>query len=698
MRGAAFVLALTLGAAAVSAQTFSVSLAGGRDVGGGGDPAGKGLAVVTLDGTNVRYYLWVRDIEPPSGARILGGLAGQAGTVALDLAPTFANPATGVYVAAGSATADLATVQGILQQPNAYYLAVHNASFPDGAVRGQLLGDGPSTFAFVTTLIGSRVPGGGDPTGTGYAVAVIDSTALFYYISVKGIAAPSGAQIRNGSAGQVGPVLLDLAPVFSGGTAFGSVPVTASTAAQIAQRPSESYFNLTDGTFPNGALRGQLKPSETDVYFPVVARNPGLGTSVFKTDLRILNLSDDSATVYAEWYPKGASGAVGPAKVTPISVVPRGEAVVDDAVNVLFGANDRGAMRLLSSFPIRAVVHNFNDQRAAGSGTFGLSLDGLGYNGAAAAGALVFNSHRPKADHLDFRTNIGYFNPNPTEVVVTFNVRTPDGALVAPPGTRTIPAWANDQGFFYQTIPGIPADKQTLANFFVTFTATKPIFIFSAVVDNLTDDAFQQTALLVGAGVTDGSTAPPTATITNPTGTVTVAAGQGLSFTGAGTDPAGLTFTGHWDFGDGVSADGLSVTHTFTNPGTFTVSFTVTNAAGVSSVPAQQTVFVTAASAATLSAIQEQIFTPICSHCHPPNQGMDLRVGNAFANIVGVSSAEQPALMRVKPGDPDNSYLYRKVQGTPGITGSRMPFGGPFLSPQQLLLIHDWIVAGAPNN
>jgi hypothetical protein len=698
LKRAAHVLAsLLFAVSAASAQTFGVTLAGGREAGSAGDPAGKGFAVVTLDGSTVRYYIWVRDIAQPTAAHIHGALAGQTGAVVVDLAPSFSSPTAGVYVAAGSVGSDPATVQGMLQQPNAYYVNVHNTPFPGGAVRGQLLGDGPSAFAFGSTLSGSREPAGGDPAGTGFAAAVLDGSTLFYYVWVKG-ATPTGAQIHSGLAGQAGPVLVDLAPTFAGGAALGSVAVGSATAAQLAAHPSDHYVDITTGAFPGGALRGQLKTTETDVYFPVVARNPGLGTSVFKTDLRVLNLSDDAATVYAEWYPKGPNGASGPAMVTPVSVVPRGEAVVDDAVSVLFGANDRGAMRLLSAFPIRAVVHNFNDQRAAGTGTFGLSLDGLGYEGALTSGALVFNSHRPKNDHLDFRTNIGYFNPNPTDVTVTFNVRTPDGTLVGQPGTRTVPAWANDQGFFYQTIPGIPADKQTLANFYVTFVASKPVFIFSAVVDNLTDDAFQQAALPVGAGVTAGSGAPPTATITDPAGDVTVSTGQALTFSGTGSDPAGLTLAGHWDFGDSVSADGLSAVHTYVSAGTFTVKFTVSNSAGTSSAPDQRTITVTAASTATLSAIQDQIFTPICSHCHPPNQGMDLRAGKAYGSIVGVNSAEQPTLVRVKPGDPDNSYLYRKVQGTPSITGSRMPQGGPFLSAQQLQLIHDWIVAGAQNN
>ncbi len=698
MRIGAVVPFVVLVASAATAQTFTSTLQGGREVGGGGDPAGQGLAVVTFDGTAVRYFLWVKGIAAPSAAHIHPGVAGQSGTALVDLAPTFTSPAVGIYEAVGAVTADAATIQGILQRPSAFYVNVHNAAFPEGAVRGQLLGDGPSGIAYASTLTGLREPTGGDPSGAGFAAALVDGTTLYYYLFVRGITSPTAAEIRSGARGQSGPVVIPFNPTFANGAAFGAATTDATTLAAIAAQPESFYFNVPDAAFPNGAVRGQLGPTETDIVFPVVARNPGLGTSFFRTDFRILSLTDDQATVYAEWYPKGGAGASGPAAVATVSIVPNGEAVLDDAVNLLFGASDRGAVRLLSTSPLLAITHNFNDQRSAGSGTFGLSYDGLTAATALTSGALVFNSHRPKSDGSDFRTNIGYFNPNPAPVQVTFNVRTPDGSLVGSPATVTLAPWANDQGAFYQTIPGIPAAQQTLANFYVTFTSTKPVFIFSTVVDNRTDDALQEEAIPVPAALTQGPAAPPSATITNPSGNPTVATGQAVSFVGTGSDPAGLGLTAHWDFGDGVSADGFSVTHTFSTAGTYTVAFTVTNTQGLSSGADQRTVTVTPASSATLSSVQAQIFTPICSACHPPNQGMDLRTGKAYASVVNVPSAEQPALMRVKPGDPDNSYLYQKVLGAAGISGARMPFGGPALSAAQIQLIHDWIVAGAPNN
>ena len=69
----------------------------------------------------------------------------------------------------------------------------------------------------------------------------------------------------------------------------------------------------------------------------------------------------------------------------------------------------------------------------------------------------------------------------------------------------------------------------------------------------------------------------------------------------------------------------------------------------------------------------------------------------AYSQTVGHPSVEMPSLMRVSPGDPANSYLYRKIVGS-GITGDRMPQGGPFLADAQIKLIRDWIRRGAPND
>ena len=107
--------------------------------------------------------------------------------------------------------------------------------------------------------------------------------------------------------------------------------------------------------------------------------------------------------------------------------------------------------------------------------------------------------------------------------------------------------------------------------------------------------------------------------------------------------------------------------------------------------------------APTLSELQSSIFTVSCalSGCHAgasPQEGMSLEAGNTWSAIVNVTSTEQGSLNRVTPGDPNASYLIRKLEGGPGISGQQMPRGGPFLSAAQIQRVRDWVTAGALNN
>ena len=73
--------------------------------------------------------------------------------------------------------------------------------------------------------------------------------------------------------------------------------------------------------------------------------------------------------------------------------------------------------------------------------------------------------------------------------------------------------------------------------------------------------------------------------------------------------------------------------------------------------------------------------------------------GRAYDSLVGRASTGKPGAVRVIPGDPDNSYLVRKLERASDIIGERMPRGtGPFLSQGQMLVIRRWIQEGAPNN
>lgn len=100
---------------------------------------------------------------------------------------------------------------------------------------------------------------------------------------------------------------------------------------------------------------------------------------------------------------------------------------------------------------------------------------------------------------------------------------------------------------------------------------------------------------------------------------------------------------------------------------------------------------------ADFNSIQENIFTPICSVCHVGGgapQGLRLDAADSYNLLVGVPSTEVPTVLRVKSGDPDNSYIIQKLEGHAAV-GAQMPLGGPYLSSATIAFIRQWITDGA---
>jgi hypothetical protein len=100
-----------------------------------GDPDGMGHATfrVNVGQNQVCYEITVEKIATATMAHIHKAGPDAAGPVAV---PLKAPDATGKVK--DCATADAAVVKDILQNPAAYYVNVHNAEFPAGAIRGQL--------------------------------------------------------------------------------------------------------------------------------------------------------------------------------------------------------------------------------------------------------------------------------------------------------------------------------------------------------------------------------------------------------------------------------------------------------------------------------------------------------------------------------------------------------------------------------
>jgi CHRD domain len=115
--------------------TYRAGMNGAKEVPGPGDPNGSGKAVVAVDVVTgeICFELVARNIAPAIAAHIHQAEKGSAGPIVVMLTPPTGGSSSGCAV-------DLTQAQAIADDPSAYYVNVHNAEFPDGAVRGQLHG------------------------------------------------------------------------------------------------------------------------------------------------------------------------------------------------------------------------------------------------------------------------------------------------------------------------------------------------------------------------------------------------------------------------------------------------------------------------------------------------------------------------------------------------------------------------------
>jgi hypothetical protein len=102
------------------------------------------------------------------------------------------------------------------------------------------------------------------------------------------------------------------------------------------------------------------------------------------------------------------------------------------------------------------------------------------------------------------------------------------------------------------------------------------------------------------------------------------------------------------------------------------------------------------------SEIQDAVFSPTCatSGCHlgaAAEQGLQLDEANSYGMLVDVPSTEVPTILRVAPGDPDNSYLIQKLEGTASV-GARMPLNQTPLPQADIDVIRQWITDGATDD
>jgi hypothetical protein len=248
---------------------FGAELKGANEVPGPGDPDGRAVAVVRIQGQQVSYALAWRGLAAVTASHIHIGAAGTPGGVKVAFFGG-ALPANFTAVTGTVTVTDQALLDSIVADPAGFYANIHTTEFPGGAVRGQLRAlrhpVDLQRFVQVGDLIsvdtGDQEIAGGDPDGHAIAFVRASGGTVRFGFSFAGIAPPTAGHIHIGPVGVNGAVVV---PFFAGalpasvnGFAGSVTGVDPKLVRAINHDPRGYYTNLHNGDFPGGAIRGQL--------------------------------------------------------------------------------------------------------------------------------------------------------------------------------------------------------------------------------------------------------------------------------------------------------------------------------------------------------------------------------------------------------------------------------------------------------
>ncbi len=703
--------------------------------------AASGSAGLTLntDTAELQLHITTFGLDDAVAAHVHTGFAGTNGPVDIELEQDPDNPAHWLAAAGTMLTAE----QQDRLDSGAWYLNVHTPANPPGEVRGQIAPAGITVI--IAELDGNQeVPPLTTSASGNAGLTLNDNTGgVEVHITASGVDDAVAAHVHAGFAGANGPVVVDLEQDANDVSHWLAPAGTVLDEDQLSSlNNGELYLNVHTPAIPAGEIRGQLIPDGVTLLFtpmtgnqsvpPVTSAGSALGAVTLNLQslaiVATINASglDDAVAAHVH---SGLAGNTGPVEIDLIqdptdvsrwSSAP--DAVLSGAQYDLFS---RGALYLNLHTPANPPGEVRGQIVPEGIEVALTALSpGDVVPPAAGSGSGIAASTITAATHtLTTHVNLAGLNDADTvsvhqapamqngPLLFNFTQDTTNPAhwmLLDQALDSAVYAALRNRGLYVQAAtPGEPggavrgqiepamSSPAAGGTFMVSSiapadgsTGTAPdaltlVFNRNVLADSVDADQF---ALLASGGDADFSNGNETA-VALPAAALS---GMEISFdlsaaplaadtyqftldnTPPLSDPSGAVLDGD---GDG-------------NPGgIFTATFAVEAAA-----PA----------APTLTEIQNEIFSVSCasSGCHggaTPAQGMNLSAGQAFSNIVGVASLQAPALNRVQPGDPDNSYLVQKVEGT-AAGGARMPLGQPALSNELIQKLRGWIADGAQDN
>lgn len=119
-------------------RRLSTTLTGANERPGPGDEDGRGRAQIKIKQHQVCFEVSWRDIAAPTAGHIHKGAPDVAGPVVVGFFSVPGGLAAPVSKLGGCAPASAELITDLRRNPRDYYVNIHNAEFPGGAIRGQL--------------------------------------------------------------------------------------------------------------------------------------------------------------------------------------------------------------------------------------------------------------------------------------------------------------------------------------------------------------------------------------------------------------------------------------------------------------------------------------------------------------------------------------------------------------------------------
>lgn len=662
--------------------------------------AGRGFLTHDVAADLVTIHVNVRRLDDASAAHLHEGFGGSNGGVAIGLMQDGSDPAHWF-----AELESLSTDQRAALDAGATYLNVHSPDHPGGEVRGQLIPDGIS-FALGSLEGRQEVPAVDSTAGGSFAVTVNPAAlTLTAHVNTTGADDATAAHLHDAYAGDSGGVAIGLDQDPADLTRWSATDVTLTGDQLDAFSAGRFYVNVHTPANPGGEVRGQVAPPPVEVVFTDLSGDqevPAVASAASGLAASTVNLETGSLTLHLRT--SGADNA---------SAAHLHEGFAGSNGGVLVGLDQDGG----------DDAHWFVTEAVLDAAALADYRDGRSY----------VNLHTPANPGGEIRGQVV-----PQDILVLFTAM--DGDQVVPPvttaaqgtlattantKTRRVVANANTTGVDDATSAGIhnaPAGQNGPEVLPLAETGTG---VWSAETEPLEADAwfafragelYAQVATpaeadgeirgqIVPPDAADFDGTAPTVEITAPAASATVDGTIAVEATA--DDNLGVTAVRFLADGVLIDSDGeapYSVEWDTTDSANGDVVLTAEASDAAGNVGTSEEVTVTVANAApvTLAEIQAEVFTPSCAGCHsgPTGNtlpaGMDLSSTSAsHAALVGVTSLQVGSLERVTPGNPDDSYLIQKLEGTNAV-GTRMPQGGPFLDQATIDRIRDWISDGAP--